>query len=466
MYASGLKEFISIRQAVPVNSPPAEIHVAPSLSCLYSSAPDRRHAPVLSPQRNRQLVIRVSLALFLLSSCTQYRHYTRTDPPVSQAGAPPAQPLPLRYRLTDFEVDAESGTSGMTVAFGAMGVRIVQWRDEAPEDLRRAYLELYRSQAWIGSETKHDRDADFRIAARVDVTEKNTIWVPGVLLYTLAAATGLAAGTFIGIAVDDSPLGVEGLLTGAFGGLIIGSVAGSFIPNYRAAVEVTARTRMESTARRGGVGGTFYEKTCETSRTELYTGWDSGEDGRSDFIGEVVQENQRVILTHLRVAGPGMLRALVNTSTETATATTTTVGVVRVFVSDVDLDLEGMEDLGPVLASEIQVALQETGRFQALTLENLEAQLRKEKKKALLSCSDDGCIQRIVENFGIPDTVFGRVKTLGTGRVHLALTWTRDGDVLHAVTALSEGKPGALIEDIRGLVEKLAAAVSSMDDEQ
>jgi len=134
---------------------------------------------------------------------------------------------------------------------------------------------------------------------------------------------------------------------------------------------------------------------------------------------------------------------------------------VRVFVADVDA--AGAEELGPVLASEVQVALQATGGLQALTLENLEAQLRKEKRKALLSCADHGCVQRIIENFGIPDTVFGRVKALGGERAHITLTWIRNGDVLHAVTALSVGDPAALIAETRGLAEELAAAVSAMD---
>ncbi len=135
------------------------------------------------------------------------------------------------------------------------------------------------------------------------------------------------------------------------------------------------------------------------------------------------------------------------------------------FVSDVVVDATGLDDLGPVLASEIQVALQDGGRFRALTLENLEAQLRKEKRKALLSCANEGCVQRIIENFGIPDTIFGRAKALGNDSVHLTLTWTRAGDVLHAVTAVSTRDPGALLPATRDLAKRLAAAVAPMDGE-
>ena len=211
-------------------------------------------------------------------------------------------------------------------------------------------------------------------------------------------------------------------------------------------------------------------------RTELYSGWTGGEDARSAFIGKAVMLNQRQVLDHLREAGPGMLRSLVNAEsrgqrplprgTEASGLKPLPQGeTVRVFVSDVIVDADGLADLGPVLASEIQVALQAGGRFQPLTLENLEAQLRKEKKKALLSCADDGCVQRIIENFGIPDTIFGRVKALGAERLHITLTWTRAGDVLHALTALSDRDPGALLEATRDLATRLAAAVAPMDGE-
>ncbi len=275
-------------------------------------------------------------------------------------------------------------------------------------------------------------------------------------------------------------------MAGVFGGLVVGLVAGSFIPGYRATVDVKTKTRMESTARRGGVGGTFYEKGHETHRSELYSSWSGGEDGRSDFIGATLLLNRRQVLDHLRETGPGMLRSLVNVEgsarhvhgesglPKALRSSKSEVGkplpqqgesALRVFVSDVAVDAEGLRELGPVLASEIQVALQETGRLQALTLENLEAQLRKEKKKALLSCADDGCIQRIIENFGIPDTVFGRVKALGTGSLHLTLTWTRGEDVLHAVTAVSGLDPADLLPAIRDLAARLAAAVSLLDPE-
>jgi len=418
-----------------------------------------------------------SLACVLATSCVQYRHYTQTDPPVSQAGAPPAEPLPMRYRLTHFEVDASSETTlSKALAFGGLGAKQIHWRDNAPADIRRAYSELFRSQRWMGTETPSDTDADFRTVARVEVKEKTSIWIPGVLLYTLAASVGMAGGAGIAMATTDDGFNAGAFLGGAFGGLAVGLIGGSFIPSYRATVHVETRTRLEATARRGGTGGTFYERTQDTHRTELYSGWTGGEDARSAFIGKAVMLNQRQVLDHLREAGPGMLRSLVNAEsrgqrplprgTEASGLKPLPQGeTVRVFVSDVIVDADGLADLGPVLASEIQVALQAGGRFQPLTLENLEAQLRKEKKKALLSCADDGCVQRIIENFGIPDTIFGRVKALGAERLHITLTWTRAGDVLHALTALSDRDPGALLEATRDLATRLAAAVAPMDGE-
>ncbi|MFH1530790.1 MAG: hypothetical protein ABIK09_08685 [Pseudomonadota bacterium] len=423
----------------------------------------------------------VVLTALLLPSCIQYRHYTQTDTPISRAGETPEQPLPLRYRLTDFEVETSSTTSlGGKLAFGALAGQRVRWRDDAPADIRRAYLELHRSQGWMGSETLSDAEADVRTATDVDVKENTEVWIPGVLLYTLATTLGTAAGAGIGIAVDDSGFGLSGLLTGAMIGLLAGAVGGSFIPSYRATVDVKTRTRMESTARRGGVGGTFYEKTQDTHRAELYSTWSSGEDPRSAFVSGVVALNQREVLDHLRETGPAMLRALVNPADGESGLKPLPQGEesgmeplpqgedgepVKVFVADVAVDAKGLEELGPVLASEIQVALQGAGSFQALTLENLEAQLRKEKKKALLSCADDGCVQRIIENFGIPDTIFGRVKTLGTERLHLTLTWTRGGDVIHAVTAVSAWDAAALLQAMRDLTARLAAAVASQGGE-
>ena len=415
------------------------------------------------------------LLALVVPGCVQHRHFSLIDPPVSDAGAPPADPLPLRYRLTDFEVDLSSrAAGGMSLALGAFGGRTVRWRNDAPEDVRRSYKALVRSQAWMGTETPSDADADLRVAGRVTVQEQNTVWIPGILLYTLAATAGMAGGTGIGVAVSDGGFQVGGLMAGALGGLAVGLIAGSFIPTYRATVDVTGRTRLESTARKGGPGGTFYEKSHDTRRTELYSGWSSGENGRSAFVGEAVQINQRQMLDHLRETGPGMLRSLVNPDTSALKPSVLQGDSVpkdlpdeptRVFVADVSIDVPGLTELGPVLASEIQVALQSSGRYQGLTLENLEAQLRKEKRKALLSCADDGCVQRIIENFGIPDTVFGRVKPLGTERVHLTLTWVRAGDVVHAVTAVSGRDPDALLPAMRDLATGLAAAVDRGEGE-
>jgi hypothetical protein len=462
-------------------------------------------------------ILRFSLVMFglaavLTTGCVRYRHYTPTDAPVSRAGPVPPQPLPLRYRLTHFEVDTTNQVhTGPGLVFRALQAHQVRWRSEAVGDLRRAYTELYRSQEWMGTETKSDLEADFRAFAQIKVEEDGAIWIPGVLLYTLTASAGMAVGAGIGVAVDDSGFKVGSLMAGALGGLAVGLIAGSFIPTYRATVDVETRTRMEATALRGGAGGTFYEKVHDTHRTELYSGWFGGEDARSAFIGEAVEINQRQLLDHLREVGPEMLRSMVRgdrrgqsplPQSEPGARRPDSQGqgplpqsepgarrpdsrgqsplpqsepgarrpdsrgeAVRVFVSDVVVDATGLDDLGPVLASEIQVALQDGGRFRALTLENLEAQLRKEKRKALLSCANEGCVQRIIENFGIPDTIFGRAKALGNDSVHLTLTWTRAGDVLHAVTAVSTRDPGALLPATRDLAKRLAAAVAPMDGE-
>ena len=79
---------------------------------------------------------------------------------------------------------------------------------------------------------------------------------------------------------------------------------------------------------------------------------------------------------------------------------------------------------GEALAAEISGVLREAQSHSPMTLQNLEAQLGMERQKAALACADSSCLNRIVENFGISESLFGTVMWLGKDRVQLTLVYT------------------------------------------
>ena len=79
---------------------------------------------------------------------------------------------------------------------------------------------------------------------------------------------------------------------------------------------------------------------------------------------------------------------------------------------------------GSALAVEVSGVLRDVDRFTPMTLQNLESQLGKEERKATLACADASCINRIVENFGISESVFGVVTWLGRKKVQVSLVHT------------------------------------------
>ncbi len=70
------------------------------------------------------------------------------------------------------------------------------------------------------------------------------------------------------------------------------------------------------------------------------------------------------------------------------------------------------ENYSEIIAAEIQNELHKYENIRASTEVNLRDQLKKEKQKELLACDSKSCLQQILENFGISDTIFGRITAI------------------------------------------------------
>ena len=79
---------------------------------------------------------------------------------------------------------------------------------------------------------------------------------------------------------------------------------------------------------------------------------------------------------------------------------------------------------GSALAAEITGALEGAPGFSAMTLENLKAQLGKERIRATLACEDSACVNRIVESFGCSETLFPVVRYISKDRAQVTVTHT------------------------------------------
>lgn len=80
-----------------------------------------------------------------------------------------------------------------------------------------------------------------------------------------------------------------------------------------------------------------------------------------------------------------------------------------------------MSSWGSALAAEIAGVLQGSKKYQPMTMENLKAQLGKEKIKQSLACEDAACINRIVENFGCSESVFTTVRHIDDGTAQITI---------------------------------------------
>jgi len=111
-------------------------------------------------------------------------------------------------------------------------------------------------------------------------------------------------------------------------------------------------------------------------------------------------------------------------------------------------------ELGLILADEVQSEMYAMGGFSPVTMTNLKSQMKKAEMVELTKCMDNQCFQKITDNFGIDDNVFGTVKVMGS-ELHVTITWTYDDQVKKAVTGLSPMEPKALISKVHMLAGKL-----------
>ena len=91
----------------------------------------------------------------------------------------------------------------------------------------------------------------------------------------------------------------------------------------------------------------------------------------------------------------------------------------KVFVPDGKGDVS--DAVGAVIASEICGALV-AHQIEALTYTNLKSQLGEEQKKELLGCTESGCMDELITNFGIADRIFCQVTRLGKDDYHVELS--------------------------------------------
>ena len=110
-----------------------------------------------------------------------------------------------------------------------------------------------------------------------------------------------------------------------------------------------------------------------------------------------------------------------------------------IFVADVqftgfkDSESGKMESWAAALAAELKGALAGLATHTPMTLENLQAQLGKERLKATFACEDAACVNRIVENFGCSETIFAVVRYISEDQVQVTLDHAAGETVLHTV---------------------------------
>ena len=140
---------------------------------------------------------------------------------------------------------------------------------------------------------------------------------------------------------------------------------------------------------------------------------------------------------------------------------------VQLFVDEVrfqnfpDSIQETVEPWGSALAAEVSGALEGAPGHTPVSLENLKAQLGKERLKATMACEDSSCVNRIVENFGCSETLFPVVRYISRSKAQVTVTHTADGEKVASrgplvVSPTYESLTGALrslSRDVMGLTE-------------
>ena len=135
-----------------------------------------------------------------------------------------------------------------------------------------------------------------------------------------------------------------------------------------------------------------------------------------------------------------------------------------VFVADIqftgfpDAELQEMDGWPAAFAAEVKGALGGTAGLTPMTLENLKAQLGKERLKATFACEDAACVNRIVENFGCSETIFTVVRRIGTDKVQITMDHTAGETVLYSAAPVYSARN---FDAIRGAVQELGGKVKA-----
>lgn len=125
-----------------------------------------------------------------------------------------------------------------------------------------------------------------------------------------------------------------------------------------------------------------------------------------------------------------------------------------------------MSSWGSALAAEIAGVLQGSKKYQPMTMENLEAQLGKERIKQTLACGDAACVNRIVENFGCSESVFATVRYIDKDSTQITLTFS-EGDEKAAGIRPRYARPvfPELAENLQEMVTELFQSSSAQKEE-
>ncbi|MFH1531356.1 MAG: hypothetical protein ABIK09_11575 [Pseudomonadota bacterium] len=117
-----------------------------------------------------------------------------------------------------------------------------------------------------------------------------------------------------------------------------------------------------------------------------------------------------------------------------------------------------MEGWPAAFAAEVKGALAGTAGLTPMTLENLQAQLGKERLKATFACEDAACLNRIVENFGCSETIFTVVRRIGADKVQVTMDHTAGETVLHSAPPVYAARD---FDGIRGAIQELAGTLKT-----
>ena len=134
----------------------------------------------------------------------------------------------------------------------------------------------------------------------------------------------------------------------------------------------------------------------------------------------------------------------------------------KVFVEDVSIigfpkkSERNVKLMGQALASDIQNILARSPHYLPMTFENLQSQLRKEKRLEKLQCerSNQQCVLQILDNFGCSERVFGVVRFMDS-QVQVSMTRMSGNEMVQggARSAYTDNK----LSEISRTAQELAA---------